>query len=198
MRETSESGHGKVTVVPLTRDLMAAHVSEIVDLDSTLFHQMGRKYAPGVWRAENFLLDRPDKWEFSTAVMMEGRVVGFWIVATIQRPWAFVFRVAFDAVVRGQGVARESFNVLRRRMVDTAGARGVSGLALEVSADNETARSFYGRLGFTTVRGDDLRRFVEAVTGRRSTVCEFRDDHFVTGDGGCEMVMTLDLGWMQG
>ena len=193
MDVTSDDDHGQLLVVTLSREMMADHVSEILALDSDAIRHMGRKYAPGAWNAENFLMDRPHKWQLSTAVMKEGRVVGFWIVATIHRPWAFVFRVAFDAAVRGQGVARDSFNVMRRRIVDQGDALGISRLALEVSMDNGAARCVYERLGFKTVRGDDLRRFVEAVTGRRSLVLEVLDDHFVTGDGGCEMVMALDL-----
>jgi ribosomal protein S18 acetylase RimI-like enzyme len=131
--------------VVLTRSLAARTAGDLAALDRSIVEEIGPSYATEAWDEDAFLLELTRKWDLSVVALQAGaQPAGYWIASERLAGCAYAHRVAVASELRGRGIGR----LLFERALDLALGARMERLALNVSADNAGAISFYERLGF--------------------------------------------------
>jgi ribosomal protein S18 acetylase RimI-like enzyme len=144
---------------PLDRRALEGVIDDLVELDRSAQAEGGAAYDTEPWGHAAFRLDLPAKWSLSHVALASERVAGMWIASERRRAGAaYAHRVAVLPGFRGRGVGRALFG----HHAASAKAAGLGRVALSVAVDNSGALGFYERLGFTRLRGDQMRPILDA------------------------------------
>jgi len=122
--------------VPLTRAAAEKHAEEIAAL--------GRDQPWENWRAENVLIELPDKWRLSILVLLGNVPVAYAIVSR-KGFAAHIHHLVLGPAWRGKGIGR---NMLLRIAAQCAD-EGTLEITLKVHRTNVAAMAFYQRSGFS-------------------------------------------------
>jgi len=136
-------------IVPLTRPRARRNLHLLMAVDA---QTIGEPWGPEQW-----LRNKPEKWELSRVMLRGQEPIGF-IVASLKGDAIHIHRLAVRDLYRGQGRGTD----LLREVARIASQRSISTLTLKVSKENEQALGFYQRLGFLQSGADD--RNVELAT----------------------------------
>ena len=123
-------------ILPLTRDRMARHLPELMEMDQD---------TPGErWEEQHFRFDAPGKWECSRLIAdKSGKAVGFG-VTSIKSSGMHLHRLAIVRDLRGRGLGGQ----LIKALAAAAREHGIELITLKVAPSNARAIAFYERLGF--------------------------------------------------
>jgi GNAT superfamily N-acetyltransferase/O-antigen ligase len=136
-------------IVPLTRPRVRRNLYSLMAVDA---ETIGEPWGPEQW-----LKNKPEKWELSRVMLRGQEPIGF-IVVSLKGDAIHIHRLAVRDLYRGQGRGTD----LLREVARIASQRSISTLTLKVSKENEQALRFYQRLGFSHSGADD--RNVELAT----------------------------------
>ena len=147
---------GEFKVEVLTYKLATEIAVRLAELDSLVYHHLGKLYADTIWQETNFLRPLPQKWNLShIAWALERDPVGFWIVSKKSTDLVHTHRVAVHPRWQGHGVGQR----LLKSVLQASQEINARQLTLMVIAGNRPAISFYERLGFSPLAGQALVDF---------------------------------------
>jgi ribosomal protein S18 acetylase RimI-like enzyme len=141
----------------LDRDLLGAHLAEVLGIEAAARHEMGDAYSHEAWGAEHFLAERPAKWALSFGAFLDDRLVGF-LIASRHGDDAHLHRLAVHPEARGAAFARH----LLAAVEGEARAHRLSRLTLSVASANARALRLFRAFGYRPLEGDAIRSYARA------------------------------------
>ena len=177
-----------MTVVKLTKNILRAHLPQVIELENLVLEEFGDVYSEERWSEENFLFDLPGKWDYSRlALDEEGKCQGFWIASAgpHQSVGVYSHRVAVKKGLRRSRIAQRMFLDIS----DDARRNGFRRMTLSVCALNIYSIAFYEALGFTRLMGEGLMNFAEHKGLKAKVV----NDYLQEKSGHRKLVYALSL-----
>jgi ribosomal protein S18 acetylase RimI-like enzyme len=138
----------------LDRDLLGAHLAEVLGIEAAALHELGDAYSHERWGADHFLAERPAKWALSFGAFRGDRLVGF-LIASRHGDDAHLHRLAVHPEARGAAWARR----LVAAAEGAARAHRLSRFTLSVASANARALRLYRALGYRPLEGDAIRSY---------------------------------------
>jgi GNAT superfamily N-acetyltransferase len=134
-----------MTYAIIDRDFLKSNVPGFLFLD------MG--FPGGSWTEENFLVELPDKWRFSLALIIGGKMAGF-IIASKKADAIHIHRFAIAAEFRLKGLGAWLLNEFEHRCKQ----QKEYVVSLKAAIDNVQAIKFYKKHGFmeTDTSGNNI------------------------------------------
>jgi len=137
-------------------------MGQCAEIDAQRFDELGLLYSEELWNKTNFQRELPNKFEFSHIVFDGSQdVQGFWIASRKESNTHHTHRVAIRK--RASSISRIKLgSLMGERSRQVARQAGCDQAQLTVNRENKVAISFYNKMGYRIVRGEELRSWVAA------------------------------------
>jgi hypothetical protein len=160
----------------LDKELMLRHLDEILKIERDTSSRLGKDAYGSPWLENNFLSDRKGKWKFSTAVILEGKLLSYLVSSQwLNNLHGHRMAMQIDLATETKILLQKELYHKQQEILKSSGIKLTTAMVPE---KNLSTIKYYLKEGWVELNKEELLEFIKG----RDMQCHIEDINTLVDD----------------